>query len=74
MLSVTSRQLIKTEKISVTSVITDCRDPKDNKFLELAIDGNADYIITGDSDLLILHPYRGISIVTTSEFLSLLTA
>jgi predicted nucleic acid-binding protein len=55
-------------------VITDCRDPKDNKFLELAIDGNADYIITGDPDLLILHSYRGISIVTPSQFLSILTA
>ncbi len=69
-----SNFLIKTQKIAVTSVITDCRDPKDNKFLELAIDGNADYIITGDPDLLILHSYRGISIVTPSQFLSILTA
>ena len=60
--------------VDTSSVITDCRDPKDNKFLELAIDGNADYIITGDPDLLILHSYRGISIVTPSQFLSILTA
>lgn len=58
--------------VNTTSIIADCRDPKDNKFLELAIDGNADYIITGDPDLLILHPYRGISIVTPAQFLSIL--
>ncbi len=44
-------------KVQVTSVITDCRDPKDNKFLELAVDGNAKYIVTGDKDLLVLHPF-----------------
>lgn len=69
-----SNFLIKTQKITVTSIITDCRDPKNNKFLELAIDGNADYIITSDPDLLILHPYLGISIVTPAQFLSIITA
>jgi putative PIN family toxin of toxin-antitoxin system len=64
--------LINAKQVPVTSIIADCRDPKDNKFLELAIDGNADYIITGDPDLLILHPYRGISIVTPAQFLSIL--
>jgi putative PIN family toxin of toxin-antitoxin system len=52
--------------------ITDCRDPKDNKFLELAIDGKADYIITGDEDLLVLHPYQNVSILTPAAFLELL--
>ena len=42
--------------VSVSSVVTDCRDAKDNKFLELAIDGVATCIITGDQDLLVLHP------------------
>jgi len=46
-----------------------CRDPKDDKFLELAIGGNADFVISGDGDLLALHPYRGISIMTSAEFL-----
>ena len=54
----------------VTEVITDCRDPKDNKFLELAVSGNATYIISGDADLLVLHPFRGIPIVTPQEFVS----
>jgi putative PIN family toxin of toxin-antitoxin system len=49
-----------------------CRDPNDNKFLELAVDGLADYIVGGDKDLLILHPFRDIPIVTPAEFLELL--
>jgi putative PIN family toxin of toxin-antitoxin system len=58
------------ELIDVTEVITDCRDPKDNRFLELAVDGTADCIITGDQDLLFLDPYRGISILTPQAYLA----
>ncbi|MEJ7684799.1 MAG: putative toxin-antitoxin system toxin component, PIN family [Segetibacter sp.] len=47
--------------------ITDCRDPKDNKFLELAISANASCIITGDKDLLVLHPFRGIPILNAVD-------
>ena len=47
-------------EFQITSSIADCRDPKDNKFLELAVDGNAEYIITGDKDLFVLHPFRNI--------------
>jgi hypothetical protein len=50
--------------------ITECRDPKDNKFLELAVAGNADCIVTGDKDLLELNPFRNIRIITPKEFLS----
>ncbi len=46
-----------------------CRDPKDNKFLELAISANATCIITGDKDLLVLHPFRGIPILNAVDFL-----
>ncbi len=53
----------------ITETITDCRDPKDNKFLELAVCANASCIITGDKDLLILHPFRGIPILNASGFL-----
>jgi predicted nucleic acid-binding protein len=35
----------------------------------LAVDGNADYIVTGDADLLVLHPFRGIQILTPKDFL-----
>jgi putative PIN family toxin of toxin-antitoxin system len=46
-----------------------CSDLDDNKFLELAVSGMAQYIITGDKDLLILNTYQGIPIITPAEFL-----
>jgi len=55
---------------SPTENITDCRDPKDNKFLELAVSANASCIITGDKDLLILNPFRGIDILNAADFLN----
>jgi putative PIN family toxin of toxin-antitoxin system len=57
--------------VETVETITACRDPKDDKFLELAISGNAVCIVSGDKDLLDLHPFRGISIVPPREFLSL---
>jgi putative PIN family toxin of toxin-antitoxin system len=62
--------LKEAELIDITEVITDCRDAKDNKFLELAISGKADCIVSGDEDLLVLNPFRGIAILTPREFLS----
>jgi len=50
--------------------ITACRDPKDNKFLELAIAGNATHIVSGDNDLLELSPFEQIQIVTPEAFLA----
>ncbi len=47
-----------------------CRDPKDNKFLELAIAPKATCIITGDDDLLVLHPFRNIPILNAFNFLN----
>ena len=61
----------KTNFVEPTEIIIDCRDPKDNKFLELAVAANADYIITGDLDLLILNPFRTISILKSGEFIDL---
>jgi len=49
--------------------ISECRDPKDNKFLELAVAGDANCIVTGDKDLLVLNPFRGIKIISPSDFL-----
>ncbi len=49
--------------------IHDCRDPKDNKFLELALISNASCIVSGDQDLLILHPFRNIPILKASDFM-----
>jgi len=51
------------------TIVKDCRDPKDNKFLELAISANASCLITGDKDLLVLHPFRNIPILNAVEFI-----
>jgi putative PIN family toxin of toxin-antitoxin system len=51
-------------------VISACRDPKDNKYLELAVAAKASAIVTGDKDLLTLHPFRGIPILNASDFLN----
>jgi len=59
------------EVIDVVDVVAECRDPKDNKFLELALSGNGSHIVTGDSDLLVLHPFRGIPIVNPRSFLAI---
>ena len=56
--------------ISVLSEIAECRDPKDDKFLALALDAEADYLITDDKDLLVLHPWRGIEILSSADFLA----
>jgi uncharacterized protein len=54
----------------VTLAVTDCKDPKDNKFLALAITAQAKLIVTGDKrDLISMHPYRGINIIALREFL-----
>jgi len=50
----------------------ECRDPKDNKYLELAVNGKAEYLITGDQDLLVLHPFQSINILRIEQFLSLI--
>ena len=50
--------------VGVTERLQLCRDPKDDKFLDVAVSGGASHIITGDDDLLILNPFRGIPIVT----------
>lgn len=55
--------------VDVHMHIAKCRDPKDDKFLELALSGHATHIVTGDSDLLALHPFEGIPIVTPQAFL-----
>jgi len=58
------------EWVSVHTTVNDCRDPDDNAFLALAIDGTADTIVTGDQDLLALHPYGRVSILTPTAFLA----
>ena len=57
------------ERIIVTAPIKACRDPKDDKFLEVALNGEANLILTGDRDLLTLHPFRGVDILSPREYL-----
>ena len=59
----------ESDMIEVTESIRACRDPKDNRILELAVDGNADFIVTGDADLLVLNSFRGVRILTPATFL-----
>ena len=56
--------------VEIIKRVTDCRDQKDNKFLEVAVNGQADCIVSGDSDLLVLNPFREIPIVMPQEFLN----
>ncbi len=57
------------ERVIVTLPVKACRDPKDDKFLEVAVNGEADLIVTGDKALLALHPFRVIGILTPREYL-----
>ena len=58
------------EIIDVLQPIRASRAPKDDKFLEAAVNGRANVIVTGDRDLLDLHPFRGIAIVTSADYLA----
>jgi len=58
----------KTERIEITEHFKDCRDLKDNFILDLCVSGNADYLVTGDDDLLALNPFRGTKIVNYRLF------
>ena len=58
------------EIVDITNRVTECRDPRDNRFLELAVSGNATCIVSGDSDLLVLNSFRGVAVLTPQEFIS----
>lgn len=62
----------ESELVEITDTVRACRDPKDDQILELAINGNAVFIVTGDGDLLVLNPFRGIQIVKPSQLLELI--
>jgi putative PIN family toxin of toxin-antitoxin system len=51
--------------------VTDCRDPKDDKYLELALAAGAEIIVSSDDDLLVLHPWRGVRILRPADYLAL---
>ena len=64
--------LVRGEEVTPAERISVCRDPKDDKFLEIAVTGEADVIVSGDQDLLVLHPFAGIPIVPPNAFLQML--
>lgn len=68
-----SKLLAVAEAVTVTERVAVCRDPKDDKFLELAVNGHADLIVSGDNDLLALNPFRGIPIVQPATFIRAVT-
>ena len=55
--------------VQIPVPIRACRDPKDDKFLEVAVHGRADAIITGNDDLLALNPFHGIAILAPADYL-----
>ena len=63
-----ARMLADAELVTITERIAACRDPRDDKFLELALNGKADLIVSGDSDLLALNPFREIPIVAPAIY------
>ena len=59
--------------IEILTQVKLCRDAKDDKFIDLALNGNASHLITGDNDLLVLHPIQNISIINPRTFWEAIT-
>jgi putative PIN family toxin of toxin-antitoxin system len=70
--TVISLILLRGEAVTPEQRITACRDPKDDRFLEVAVAGKADVIVSGDEDLLMLHPFADIRILPPAAFLRML--
>jgi putative PIN family toxin of toxin-antitoxin system len=64
--------LLRGEAVVPEQRTSACRDPKDAKFLEVAVAGKSDVIVSGDKDLLVLHPFAGIPILPPGDFLRML--
>jgi uncharacterized protein len=60
-------------QVELAGTVKACRDPDDNKLLEIAAVGRADYLVTGDQDLLVLSTFQEIPILTPARFLEVLT-
>ena len=58
------------EFVPIIQLVRACRDAGDDKFLEVALNGRADVIITGDADLLRMHPWRGVAILSPAGYLN----
>jgi putative PIN family toxin of toxin-antitoxin system len=62
--------LMEAKLVEIRERVSACRDPGDNHILELAVNGKADYIVSGDNDLLALNPFRNIPILSPAQFLT----
>jgi uncharacterized protein len=58
------------EIVRPTILVQACRHPKDDKFLSLAVSGKATLVLTGDGDLLALHPFLGVEVLTPADYLA----
>ena len=56
------------EFVPIIQLVRECRDPKDDKFLEVALNGRADVIVTGDADLLGMHPWREVELMSPGDY------
>ena len=56
--------------VEIIRTVRACRDPSDDKFLEVALNGSADLLVSGDADLLTLDPFEGIPIISPATFLA----
>lgn len=57
------------EFVPIVYPVRECRDPDDDRFLEVALNGRASLILTGDRDLLSLHPWRNVAILSPRDYL-----
>jgi putative PIN family toxin of toxin-antitoxin system len=58
------------ELVPIVRRVQACRDPKDDRVLEVAVNGVADLVLTGDRDLLSLHPFEGVAILAPADYLA----
>ena len=63
---------MKASFVVISEHVSECRDAKDNFLLDLCIAGEADYLVTGDADLIALHPFRGAKIIHYRDFVAIL--
>ncbi|MEI7772204.1 MAG: putative toxin-antitoxin system toxin component, PIN family [Chloroflexales bacterium] len=63
-----AKLVLDAELVDVYERVVICRDPKDDKFLDVAVNGQATVLVSGDDDLLVLHPFRSIPILTPQQF------
>ena len=62
--------LVRSIRVELRGTVKECRDPDDDMFLECAVRANADLLIAGDKDLLVLGSYEGTRILTPAEYVS----